>query len=96
MIYAGYLFVLNPLARLQRGLTAVRQGDLSTRVEVDSGDEFGELSAGFNDMARTLQSLYGRLEEKVREKTARLEVKRQRLADLYEVSAFVAQCHRAR
>src|SRR6185369_3142233 len=90
MIYAGYLFVLNPLARLQRGLTAVRQGDLSTRVEVDSGDEFGQLSAGFNDMARTLQSLYGRLEEKVREKTARLEVKRQRLADLYEVSAFMA------
>ena len=91
MLYAGYLFVLNPLARLQRGLTAVQQGDLSTRVEVDSGDEFGQLSAGFNDMARTLQSLYGSLEEKVREKTARLEVKRQRLADLYEVSAFLAR-----
>jgi len=91
LLYAGYLFVLNPLARLQRGLTAVQQGDLSTRVEVDSGDEFGQLSAGFNDMARTLQSLYGSLEEKVREKTARLEVKRQRLADLYEVSAFLAR-----
>jgi two-component system, NarL family, nitrate/nitrite sensor histidine kinase NarX len=90
MLYAGYLFVLNPLARLQRGLTALRQGDLSTRVEVESSDEFGQLSAGFNDMARTLQSLYGSLEEKVREKTARLEVKRQRLADLYEVSAFMA------
>jgi two-component system, NarL family, nitrate/nitrite sensor histidine kinase NarX len=90
MLYAGYLFVLNPLARLQRGLTALQQGDLSTRVEVDSGDEFGQLSAGFNDMARTLQSLYGTLEEKVREKTARLEVKRRRLADLYEVSAFMA------
>jgi two-component system, NarL family, nitrate/nitrite sensor histidine kinase NarX len=91
MLYAGYLFVLNPLARLQRGLTAVRQGDLSTRVEVDSSDEFGQLSVGFNDMARTLQSLYGRLEEKVREKTGGLEVKRQRLADLYEVSAFMAR-----
>ena len=34
MLYAGYLFVLNPLARLQRGLTDVQQGDLSTRVEV--------------------------------------------------------------
>jgi two-component system nitrate/nitrite sensor histidine kinase NarX len=91
ILYAGYLFVLNPLARLQRGLTAVRQGDLSTRVEVDSGDEFGQLSVGFNDMARTLQSLYGSLEEKVREKTARLEIKRQRLADLYEVSAFMSR-----
>lgn len=91
MLYAGYLFVLNPLARLQRGLTALQQGDLSTRVQVDSSDEFGQLSAGFNEMARTLQSLYGSLEEKVREKTARLEDKRQRLADLYEVSAFMAQ-----
>ncbi|HWI81199.1 type IV pili methyl-accepting chemotaxis transducer N-terminal domain-containing protein [Ramlibacter sp.] len=91
MLYAGYLFVLNPLARLRRGLISVQQGDLSTRVEVDSRDEFGQLSAGFNDMAQTLQSLYGSLEDKVREKTARLEVKRQRLADLYETSAFLAE-----
>ena len=90
MLYAGYLFVLNPLARLKRGVISMQQGDLSTRVEVDSNDEFGQLSAGFNDMAHTLQSLYGSLEDKVREKTARLEVKRQRLADLYEVSAFLA------
>lgn len=91
IFYAGYLFVLNPLARLKRGLAAVQAGDLGTRVEVDSGDEFGELAAGFNEMARTLQSLYDGLEEKVREKTLRLELKRQRLADLYEVTAFVAQ-----
>ena len=90
MLYAGYLFVLNPLARLRRGLISMQQGDLSTRVLVDTQDEFGQLSAGFNDMAQTLQSLYGSLEDKVREKTARLEVKRQRLADLYEVSAFLA------
>lgn len=91
MLYAGYLFVLNPLARLKRGLTSVQRGDLSTRVEVDTLDEFGQLSAGFNEMAQTLQSLYGSLEDKVREKTARLEVKRQRLADLYEASAFLAR-----
>ena len=90
MLYAGYLFVLNPLARLKRGVVSMQQGDLSTRVMVESSDEFGQLSAGFNDMAQTLQSLYGSLEDKVREKTARLEVKRQRLADLYEVSAFLA------
>lgn len=91
MLYAGYLFVLNPLARLKRGLTSVQRGDLSTRVEVDTLDEFGQLSAGFNEMAQTLQSLYGSLEDKVREKTAGLEVKRRRLADLYEASAFLAK-----
>jgi two-component system nitrate/nitrite sensor histidine kinase NarX len=91
MLYAGYLLVLNPLARLKRGLAALQRRELSARVEVDSGDEFGELSAGFNAMAQTLESLYVGLEEKVREKTLRLEVKRQRLADLYEVSDFLAK-----
>jgi two-component system, NarL family, nitrate/nitrite sensor histidine kinase NarX len=91
LMYTGYLLVLSPVARLKRGLSAVQQGDLATRVHADTQDEFGELSAGFNDMAQTLQSLYGSLEEKVREKTLGLEVQRQRLADLYEVSAFLAR-----
>ncbi|GAB3650452.1 type IV pili methyl-accepting chemotaxis transducer N-terminal domain-containing protein [Ramlibacter alkalitolerans] len=91
MFYSGYVFVLRPLAGLKKGLAAVQSGELRTRVEVDSGDEFGELAAGFNDMTRTLQSLYLDLEEKVREKTRRVEHERQRLADLYEVSAFVAE-----
>ncbi|GAB2579999.1 type IV pili methyl-accepting chemotaxis transducer N-terminal domain-containing protein [Ramlibacter solisilvae] len=91
MLYAGYVLVLAPLARLKRGLESVQAGDLSTRVQVDSGDEFGELSAGFNEMARTLQALYGSLESKVREKTEHLEARRQRLADLYEVSAFLSK-----
>ncbi|MDE2605310.1 MAG: type IV pili methyl-accepting chemotaxis transducer N-terminal domain-containing protein [Burkholderiales bacterium] len=91
MFYAGYLFVLNPLARLKRGLAALQAGELGTRIEVGSRDEFGELAAGFNEMAQTLQSLYTGLEEKVRAKTLDLERERQRLADLYQVSAFVAK-----
>jgi two-component system nitrate/nitrite sensor histidine kinase NarX len=91
VLYAGYLLVLDPVARLKRGLAAVQAGDMSARVEVDSRDEFGELSAGFNDMAATLEQLYGNLEAKVRGKTERLESKRQRLADLYEVSAFLSR-----
>jgi two-component system, NarL family, nitrate/nitrite sensor histidine kinase NarX len=91
MLYAGYLLVLEPLARLKRGLEDLQEGDLSTRVQVDSRDEFGELSAGFNEMAQTLQALYGNLEGKVREKTERLEAERQRLADLYDVSAFLSK-----
>jgi two-component system nitrate/nitrite sensor histidine kinase NarX len=91
LIYVGYLFVLNPVTRLHRGLAALQAGELATRVEVESRDEFGQLSAGFNEMAQTLQSLYDSLEQRVREKTERLEVKRQRLADLYEVSAFLAR-----
>ncbi|MDO8420230.1 MAG: type IV pili methyl-accepting chemotaxis transducer N-terminal domain-containing protein [Rubrivivax sp.] len=90
LLYAAYLFVFNPLARLQAGLSRMAEGDLSARVEVGSDDEFGVLSAGFNDMARTLQGLYQNLESRVQEKTLRLESERARLAALYEAAAFVA------
>lgn len=91
LLYTGYLLVLNPVARLRRGVAALQAGDLTTRIEVETRDEFGELSAGFNEMAQSLQSLYDDLEQRVEDKTARLEVKRQRLADLYEVSAFLSR-----
>jgi two-component system nitrate/nitrite sensor histidine kinase NarX len=91
LLYTGYLFVLEPLARLQRGLQSMEQADFAARVEVQRMDEFGRLAAGFNRMAQTLQSLYRSLEDKVREKTASLELERGRLAALYEVSALLAR-----
>jgi two-component system nitrate/nitrite sensor histidine kinase NarX len=91
LLYAMHLMVLDPLRRLGQGMSAIRSGDFDARVQVTSSDEFGELATGFNSMAARLQSLYRNLEAKVQEKTARLEVKRERLAALYEVSAFVAQ-----
>ena len=91
LLYSAYLFVFNPLAQLQAGLTRIGGGDFAARVEVSSTDEFGDLSAGFNQMAQTLQGLYQNLEAKVREKTERLEEQHQRLAALYEAAAFVAR-----
>lgn len=91
MLYAAYLFVFNPLARLQAGLARVAQGDLAARVEVDSRDEFGRLADGFNRMAGTLQQFTGSLETQVRTKTEKLRAERERLAVLYEASAFVAE-----
>jgi two-component system nitrate/nitrite sensor histidine kinase NarX len=90
LLYAAYLFVFNPLSRLKAGLARVGEGDLSARVEVDSSDEFGELSVGFTRMAHTLQALYQNLESRVAEKTLGLETERARLAALYEAAAFVA------
>jgi len=90
LLYCAYLFVFNPLERLQTGLARVRGGDLSARVTVDTSDEFGALSDGFNRMAETLQGLYQHLEVKVEEKTMRLEAEHARLSALYEASAFAA------
>ncbi|KAB2892511.1 MAG: HAMP domain-containing protein [Burkholderiaceae bacterium] len=87
----SYLLVLNPVARLQQALARMRQGDLGTRLAVDTDDEFGQLSAGFNLMAHALQASHEDLERKVREKTASIEVQNQRLAALYAVSALAAE-----
>ncbi len=91
LLYSAYLFVFNPLSRLQAGLARVEAGDLAVRVEPGADDEFGALAAGFNRMAQTLQGLYQSLESKVREKTEKLEAEHARLAVLYESAAFVAR-----
>lgn len=90
LMYAGYVVILEPVSRLKSALRDIEQGDFATRVIVDAGDEMGSLADGFNSMAENLHSLYGNLESKVREKTASLETKQQRLSALYEVAAFVA------
>jgi len=91
LLYSAYLFIFNPLSRLQAGLVRVEAGDLAARVEVGRDDEFGALSASFNRMAQRLQGLYESLESKVREKTESLEAQHARLSLLYESAAFVAR-----
>ena len=86
----SYLLVINPVARLKNAQARLRQGDLSTRLPVETDDEFGQLSAGFNLMALALQASHEGLEQKVQEKTASLAVQNQRLAALYEVSALAS------
>ena len=91
LMLAGYTFVLTPLTTLRGGLARVQGGDLAARVDITTPDEFGDLADGFNRMAEALQGLYRNLEFKVREKTARLETQRERLARLYAVSEFLAR-----
>lgn len=91
MLYTGYLYVISPLDKLREALRRLETGQFATRVEVVSTDEFGQVAAGFNRMAATLQSLYSSLEAKVEEKTRRLAQKKEKLQALYDVSAFLAR-----
>ena len=93
MLYSGYRFVINPLAQMRQGLRQLEAGEFSVRVAVNTHDEFGQVAAGFNRMAATLQSLYGGLESQVELKTRRIEAQRARLEALYEVSAFLASAN---
>ncbi len=93
MLYSGYRFVINPLGNMRQGLRQLEAGDFSVRVAANTNDEFGQVAAGFNRMAATLQSLYGGLESQVELKTRRIEAQRARLEALYEVSAFLASAN---
>jgi two-component system nitrate/nitrite sensor histidine kinase NarX len=93
MLYTGYLYVINPLGQLQQGLRQVESGDFSTRIEVDTQDEFGMVAVGFNGMAGKLQTMYDGLEAQVEAKTRHIESQRARIETLYEVSAFLASAN---
>lgn len=93
MLYTGYLYVINPLALLRNGLQKIEAGDFSTRVDVDTADEFGKVAAGFNGMATRLQSMYEGLEEQVATKTQHIEAQRARIETLYDISAFLASAN---
>ena len=60
MISVGYLFgrsFINPILALKRGTQAVAEGQLDTRVDIRTGDEFADLGDAFNTMADRLVQL---------------------------------------
>jgi two-component system nitrate/nitrite sensor histidine kinase NarX len=90
LLYTGYLFVLEPVGRLNHATERIQRGDFSARVAPVTSDEFGALAEGFNAMAGHLQTMYRDLETKVSAKTAELEEKRERLEALYAITTLVA------
>lgn len=90
MLYTGYLYVINPLEQLQKGLRQIEEGDFKARIDVDSKDEFGLVAQGFNGMAVRLQGMVDGLEAQVLTKTQHIEAQRARIETLYDFSAFLA------
>jgi two-component system nitrate/nitrite sensor histidine kinase NarX len=89
LIYLMFSLIIEPVTRLHEGLHRMKEQDFAVRLNVDSGDEFGKLAQGFNQMADRLQALYDSLEGRVRTKTATLEHQNRELALLYEAAAFL-------
>ena len=64
-LICGYFLlqaIARPLGRLVGVVEAMRTGDLSRRLNVERGDEFGALAKGFNRMADELAGLVGRVQ----------------------------------
>jgi len=60
MIAIGYLFgrsFINPILLLKRATGSVASGQLDTRVDINTGDEFADLGESFNTMANRLIEL---------------------------------------
>ncbi|QEZ43857.1 type IV pili methyl-accepting chemotaxis transducer N-terminal domain-containing protein [Cupriavidus oxalaticus] len=91
VIYLLYLWIILPVLRLQDGLRRMAAREFSLRLPVETRDEFGTLSEGFNRMAGELQGLYRDLEARVAQKTAELERQNRDLETLYDMAAFLNQ-----
>jgi GAF domain-containing protein len=63
-----------PINRLRSVAERMESGDYGQRVEITSADEVGQLAHAFNSMAAQLQELIGSLEQRVAERTRRLEI----------------------
>jgi signal transduction histidine kinase len=63
-----------PILRLRRGAERIARGDLSTRIDVRTGDEVEALAREFNQMADQLEEYTTGLQQKVAAKTAELEL----------------------
>lgn len=91
MIYLLFLWIIAPVQALQSGLQKLAQRELGARLPVETRDEFGVLTRGFNRMADELESLYRDLEGLVARKTAELGARNRELESLYEMAAFLNQ-----
>lgn len=95
-----------PLGTLTQGVQRIGAGQLTYRIELDSGDELQQLGERFNAMAAELQGSYAGLERQVAERTRELseanQAKSRLLAaashdlrqPLHALNLMVAQLHR--
>lgn len=91
MIGLLYLVVVRPIHTLRNGMLHMEGGNFSVRLPIESEDELGDLTMGFNNMADHLQQIYDTLEQRVREKTQILEEHRDELKTLYEVTGLLGK-----
>lgn len=61
------------LVALSEGASRLREGDYNVRIEATTGDEIGQLTYAFNEMASEIQAHTNNLEELVRARTVELE-----------------------
>ena len=64
--------ISHPIIQLQRSARMITGGHYEERVQIDAGDEIGELADSFNDMAQQIATSHALLEQHVEERTGEL------------------------
>ncbi len=93
LLYLLYLWIIGPVARMRAGIAKMSQDELDVRLPIESEDEFGVLAQAFNHMADHVQSVHRTLEDRVSEKTAKLQAQNHEMSTLYEIEGFLAGPH---
>lgn len=93
LLYLLYLWIVGPVTRMRAGIAKMSQDELDVRLPIESEDEFGVLAQAFNHMADHVQSVHRTLEDRVSEKTAKLQAQNHEMSTLYEIAGFLAGPH---
>lgn len=93
LLYLLYLWIVGPVTRMRAGIAKMSQDELDVRLPIESEDEFGVLAQAFNQMADHVQGVHRTLEERVLEKTAKLQAQNHEMSALYEIAGFLAGPH---
>jgi C4-dicarboxylate-specific signal transduction histidine kinase len=73
IIYKFVSIIIKPLKELKAFSQKISSGDFSERIKINTSDELNDLAKSFNDMTDKLSGLYDKLEQKVKERTEKLE-----------------------
>jgi sigma-B regulation protein RsbU (phosphoserine phosphatase) len=79
LIYRKTRVITSPIKKLVDNVDRITNGDLRERAEVSGNNEITRLSEKFNMMIAQLESYYYELEEKVKERTLRIEKQKEEI-----------------
>jgi signal transduction histidine kinase/DNA-binding response OmpR family regulator len=82
--------MVQPIRALQTGAERIGSGDLTHRLQIETGDELEGLANQFNSMTAQLQESYANLEQKVEVRTRELSRALDELRALNEVGRTVS------
>jgi sigma-B regulation protein RsbU (phosphoserine phosphatase) len=88
LIYRKTRVITSPLKKLVDNVDRITNGNLRERAEVSGNNEITKLSEKFNMMIAQLESYYYELEEKVKERTFKIEKQKEEIESQRDILAL--------